>query len=241
MTDVTPHPRRIDVCPRAPRLLRPPASARVGLIAEVSGRVPTAYLCRVVWIVSCLGEAPRQDFPRLRRSQLTSVNLIAARTRCRAPLFCARAAILLGVVLATAPTSAFAEVQVHGTPDAVSIEANNTSVDDVLAALGTAFDVHYRSSANLEKRLNETYEGPLQRVMKRILNGYSFVVKTGDGGIEVTVIGTSSAALATCVAITAGNRTTGAGRSDAAIASNRGVWTIGRRRSPATIARSRDS
>jgi hypothetical protein len=128
---------------------------------------------------------------------LTSVNLIAARPCCRTPLFCARAAIMLGVILATAPTSAFAQVQVHGTPEAVSIEANNTSIEDVLATLGTAFDVHYRSSVNLEKRLNGTYEGSLPKVMRRILNGYSFVVKTGDGGIEVTVIGTSDASLAT--------------------------------------------
>jgi hypothetical protein len=104
---------------------------------------------------------------------------------------------MLGVALATAPTSALAEVQVRGTPEAVSIEANNTSVKDILSSLGTAFDVHYRSSVNLEKQLTGTYEGSLPRVMKRILNGYSFVVKTGDGGVEVTVIGISTAGFAT--------------------------------------------
>jgi hypothetical protein len=119
---------------------------------------------------------------------LTKLTLTALPIRCGSPTPAARAAIALGVALAAAPTAALAEAQVRGSPEAVTIEAINTSVEEVLKALGGAFDVHYRSSANLQARLTGHYEGSLQRVMKRVLDGYSYFVKVGDGRIDLTVL-----------------------------------------------------
>jgi hypothetical protein len=119
---------------------------------------------------------------------LTRLTLIALPIRCGSPSHTARAAIALGVALAAAPTATFAEAQVRGSPEAVTIEARNTSVEEVLKALGGAFDVRYRSSANLQARLTGHYEGSLQRVMKRVLDGYSYFVKVGDGRIDLTVL-----------------------------------------------------
>jgi len=95
---------------------------------------------------------------------------------------------MLGVALAAAPTAALAEAQVRGSPEAVTIEARNTSVEEILKALSGAFDVHYRSSANLQMRVSGNYEGSLARVMKRVLDGYSYFVKTADGRIDLTVL-----------------------------------------------------
>ena len=95
---------------------------------------------------------------------------------------------MLGVALAAAPTAALADAQVRGSPEAVTIEARNTSVEEILKALGGTFDVHYRSSANLQMPVTGNYEGSLHRVMKRILEGYSYFVKTGDGRVDVTVL-----------------------------------------------------
>lgn len=100
----------------------------------------------------------------------------------------ARAAFVLGVALATAPTAALADAQVRGSPGAVTVEAKDTSVKEILEALSGNFDLHYRSSANLEGRLTGNYEGSLQRVMKRVLEGYSYFVKTGDGGMDLVVL-----------------------------------------------------
>jgi hypothetical protein len=125
------------------------------------------------------------------RSNLT---LVGVHIRCRLPIISALAAITFGIAVATAPTSVLAEVQIRGTVEAVSIEANNTSVKEILAALSNAFDVHYRSAADLEKPVNVTYTGPLLKVLKRILDGYSFFVKVGDGEIELTVLQSSNAA-----------------------------------------------
>jgi hypothetical protein len=104
-----------------------------------------------------------------------------------------RAAFLLGAALAIAPTPVLAEMQVRGSQEAVRIEARDTSVEDILAALSRAFDMHYRSSANLDKRLSGTYAGSLPRVVTRILEGYNFVLKTDNGSIAVTVLGTPNA------------------------------------------------
>jgi hypothetical protein len=130
-------------------------------------------------------------------SKLTSLTVIALRARCSSLILGAGVAIVLGVALTTAPTSALAEALVHGSLEAVIIEANNTSIEEILAALSNAFDLHYRSMANLEKPLTGNYAGSLQKVMKHILNGYNFYVKTGNGVIEVTVLETSNATPAT--------------------------------------------
>src|SRR5258708_21179664 len=101
---------------------------------------------------------------------------------------------MLGVALAAAPTAALADAQVRGSAEAVTIEARNTSVEEILKALSGTFDVHYRSSANLQMRVTGNYEGSLHRVMKRILDGYSYFVKTGAGRIDLTVLAAPGAA-----------------------------------------------
>src|SRR5229473_6783964 len=109
------------------------------------------------------------------------------------PNFRMRAAILLGAALAIAPTPVLAEMQVRGSPDAVRIEARDTPVEEILAALSRAFGMHYQLSVNLDKRVSGTYVGSLSRVVTRILDGYNFVLKTDNGSIAVTVLGTPNA------------------------------------------------
>jgi hypothetical protein len=114
--------------------------------------------------------------------------LITSPIRYGSPTLTSRAAIMLGVALAAAPAAALADAQVRGSPEAVTIEARNTSVEEILKALSGTFDLHYRSSANLQMRVSGNYEGSLQRVMRRILDGYSYFVKSGDGRIDITVL-----------------------------------------------------
>jgi hypothetical protein len=119
---------------------------------------------------------------------LARLTLSALPIGCGSPTHKASAAIALGVALAAAPSAALADAQVRGNPEAVTIEAKNTSVEEVLKALSGAFDVHYRASVNLQTRLTGNYQGSLQRVMKRVLDGYSYFVKIGDGRIDLTVL-----------------------------------------------------
>jgi hypothetical protein len=100
------------------------------------------------------------------------------------------AAAALVAALAITPASALAAVQVSGNPQAVSITAQNTSIEEILSALVQEFNLHYSSSVNLERRITGTYQGSLRRVLTRILEGYNFVVKMSDGRIQLTVLGT---------------------------------------------------
>jgi hypothetical protein len=107
--------------------------------------------------------------------------------RCATKLSALASAI--GIALAIAPTWARAETQVHGTPQAVVVEAQNATVKEVLSALIDTFNVQVRSAADLDKRLTGTYEGTLQQTASRILSGYDFVVKSDQSGLEITLFG----------------------------------------------------
>ena len=126
---------------------------------------------------------------------MTSLATAPGRT-LGSPNFGMRAAILLGAALVIAPTSVLAEMQVRGSREAVRIEARDTPVEEILAALGRAFGMHYQLLAVVDKRVSGTYVGPLPRVLARILDGYNFILKTDNGNIAVTVVGTPNAAAA---------------------------------------------
>jgi SPOR domain len=100
------------------------------------------------------------------------------------------AAIALGIALAIVPISVCAETKVRGTPQAVVVEAQNASVEEVLVALTDTFKVRFWSAANLDKRLTGTYQGTLRQAVSQILKGYHFVVKSGRAGLEITLLDT---------------------------------------------------
>jgi hypothetical protein len=97
-------------------------------------------------------------------------------------------ALLVGLVLVT-PIKAFAAPEISGGPDAVSIDAQHSSIQEILSELHQRFDVQFQSTANLDAPLTGTYQGPLRQIVARLLAGYNFVIITKQGGIEVTVLG----------------------------------------------------
>ena len=128
------------------------------------------------------------------------------------------AAITLGAVLALGPNLAFAETQVRGTPDAVRIEAKNASVDEILIALRNSFGVQFQSSGKLEKQINGTYSGSLQRVLARLLDGSDYVLKTVDGRVELTMLAARQPAAATAAPSPAASAKTTVGPPAAPVA-----------------------
>jgi hypothetical protein len=115
---------------------------------------------------------------------------------------CCRWVIAFGVAFAMAPTFVLADVQVRGNPQNVHVEAKDTSLEEILAGLENALNVRHRSATKLDKRLNGTYDGSLHSVIKRILEGYDFFLKTEDGETAVTVLGPSTTALGTAASFT---------------------------------------
>ncbi len=97
--------------------------------------------------------------------------------------------VLFGLCCGIIPTSVFGEVRVEGEPDAVNLDVRDTSVADVLAALGGAFNLQVRSAASLNQQVTGTYKGPLHRVLNRLLREYDFFyVESAEGRPEVVVL-----------------------------------------------------
>ena len=109
------------------------------------------------------------------------------------PRQCRRLAAAALAIVLMAPAAAFASAQISGSQQAVSVDAQNTSIKEVLSALGQKFKLQLQSSANLDKPISGTYQGSLQHVVARLLEGYNFFIRTNQGALEVTVLGTPNA------------------------------------------------
>ena len=118
---------------------------------------------------------------------------VARRAHGRRAVVGVGTAIAIAALMAVTPTMVCAKALVQGNPDAVSIEAQNTSIKEILAALGKSFNLRYQSSANLETQISGTYQGSLPQVVKRILEGYNFILKSNNGTIEISVLGQRNA------------------------------------------------
>jgi len=84
-----------------------------------------------------------------------------------------------------------AEIRVQGPADDVRVEANGATVLEILAALGEHYPVRYRGTPE-SGGVIETFEGPLRRVLVRVLKGNDFVIKGGSDGLEVIVLSRGS-------------------------------------------------
>ena len=70
-----------------------------------------------------------------------------------------------------------AEVRISGQMDALKVEAREASVEEVLAALRASVNLQYRTSDALNRVMTGTYNGSLQRVVARLLEGRNYVMR----------------------------------------------------------------
>jgi hypothetical protein len=99
---------------------------------------------------------------------------------------------VLALLLASSvATPARAEVEVQGSAAAVRVVTSQSTVADVLSALGGRFNMRYRSATPLDGAAQATYSGPVEQVISRLLDGYNYVVKRNPDRIEVIVLGRS--------------------------------------------------
>ena len=98
-------------------------------------------------------------------------------------------ACLAAAAFVLAAASARADVQVQGDPAAVHMEASQAPRSEILAALGSAFGLRYRTAVPLDGTFTGTHAGSLGYVLSRVLDGYNYVVKSDGSAIEVIVVG----------------------------------------------------
>jgi hypothetical protein len=97
--------------------------------------------------------------------------------------------LLLGISVAGAPTTALAEVHVEGTVAAVHVTTDKDALPDVLSALGTPFNLQYRTSVPLDANVSGVYSGSLAHVISRLLGGYNYYyVSAHDQGTREVVV-----------------------------------------------------
>ena len=84
-----------------------------------------------------------------------------------------------------------ADIRVQGSEDAVHVEARDATRDEILAALAGRFALSYRGATD-SRGVTATFQGPLLDVVKRVLEGYNYVItRTGDS-LEVVVVSSES-------------------------------------------------
>jgi hypothetical protein len=99
---------------------------------------------------------------------------------------------IAGAIFATLPANSLrAEIRVHGQAGDVRVEAKDATVAEILAALGERFALRYRGTTGGDG-VTATFEGPLRRVVERVLDGYNYVIKTRGDGLDVLVVDAAS-------------------------------------------------
>ena len=103
---------------------------------------------------------------------------------------CLAAMCLALAMIAIVPAGA--ETKVDGDAAAVKLQANDATVEEILAALHARYGVIYRGLPGATRRINATFEGPLNRVVAHVLDGYDFVIKRNADTLDVVVLGGGS-------------------------------------------------
>src|SRR5262249_23121633 len=86
--------------------------------------------------------------------------------------------------------------RVQGPADDVRIETNGATIVEILAALGEQYPVRYRGVPE-GGGVIDRFEGPLRRVLVRVLKGNDFVIKGNRDGFDVIVLSRGSPTTAT--------------------------------------------
>jgi hypothetical protein len=104
-------------------------------------------------------------------------------------------AVLLVIFVQALSMSAYAGVQLTGEANAIRIEANEVSVEELLMALSKAYGLRYHSYANLDRPVSGVFTGSLQQAVSRVLKlqGYNFLSEKSGKGTMVTVYSAGSA------------------------------------------------
>jgi hypothetical protein len=103
-----------------------------------------------------------------------------------------RALAVAMVLLAAGTGTLRAEVRIEGDAAALRIEAKNSRITDVLAALGKTMNVQLRTSSPLNRTISGTYQGSLQKILPKLLKGYDYIIKTHGAAVEVLVYGSQA-------------------------------------------------
>jgi hypothetical protein len=100
-------------------------------------------------------------------------------------------AIMVPLMIAAHTAFARAEIHIEGSASNVHVNARDTKVANVLAALAEHFGLRVLGTVG-DRRISADFDGSLRQVIKRVLDGYNYVIGPRGHRIEVRVLGTAS-------------------------------------------------
>jgi hypothetical protein len=84
-----------------------------------------------------------------------------------------------------------AEVRLSGMQDRVVLQANDATVPEVLAALRRAIGLEVTLRGTVEQKFTGVYSGSVHYVLRRLLTGENYILRTTSGGISIVLLGQS--------------------------------------------------
>jgi hypothetical protein len=109
---------------------------------------------------------------------------------CLSPFRLRFALFLLAIGLTViSPGLGLADVRIEGSLESVSVVSQSGTIADILSGFAAKFGVKYRSAVALNAASDDGYSGSFRRVVSRLLDGYSYVIKNEGETIEIVVFG----------------------------------------------------
>lgn len=113
--------------------------------------------------------------------------------------------VIASAVLVAFGRTASAEVKVEGRPEAVHLEVQSASLRDVLTALQERFNLRYRTLDALDTSTTGVFDGPLRRVVARLLSGHDYAMEVTADGLDILVLAPQQPGAAAVAAVTPAN------------------------------------
>jgi hypothetical protein len=104
------------------------------------------------------------------------------------------AGLVLSILAAGVVRPALGAARVEGGVDAIRVEARDATLAEVFAALSARVGLRFRLSTATDQRVDGRFQGPLQRVVARLLAGRDYVARYSKGAVEILVLGPSGPA-----------------------------------------------
>jgi hypothetical protein len=95
--------------------------------------------------------------------------------------------IIVIAAFAAIPKTAWAETRITGEPRELTLDAYDTTLQEVLTALSSSFGLQYRTSTDLNRNISGTYKGSRREVITQLLGGYDFFVHNSRNLVEIVV------------------------------------------------------
>jgi hypothetical protein len=103
-----------------------------------------------------------------------------------------------------------AEVRLSGRPDRVVLTTNDATMEEILAALRSTFDVEVKLKGATARKFTGVYYGSVRQVLSRLLTGDDYILRSASDGISIRLFGKSAldsaAAPSTLLAAAQGSR-----------------------------------